>query len=119
MSDLLALTQFAVPSSLHGADAEYSIHTLSDSERLSIEDHFFSKAQKVSLDAATTAVVVPQSQTTGCDLEDFAVLIEFALGVLSLSGFQPVITVAVLNGSKCTNAIQRSYDGKQAPPNVS
>lgn len=109
MADFYALTGAPLPTALHGADAEYSIQTLSDRERLSIEDYFFKKEVKISLSPETTAVVVPQSRTANATVEDFAVLVEFALGILSVSGFQAVTIVAVLNASTCSDALQRSY----------
>lgn len=116
MADYYALTKTALPSTLHGVDGEYSIRVLTDRERLSIEDYFFSKNIKVSLDPKTTAVIVPQSQTASATMNDFAVLVEFALGILSISGFQPVMAVATLSTSNCTGALQRSYAEITEPP---
>jgi hypothetical protein len=109
MADYYALTGDELPTALHGVDGEFSIRTLSDKERLSIEDYFFRNQVKVSLNSGTTAVVIPQSQITNTSMGDFAVLVEFALGILSVSGFQPVTTVASLNASNCSEALQRSY----------
>jgi hypothetical protein len=116
MADYCALTANPLPSALCGADGDYSIRTLSDRERLSIEDYFFKKNIKLSLQPETTGVIVPQSQSAGATLEDYAVLIEFALGVLSVSGFQPVSLVATLNEPNCIDAFQRSYQEKSEPP---
>src|SRR4029077_250541 len=93
MADYYALTGNELPLALHGVDGEFSIRTLSDRERLSIEDYFFRKQVKVSLSPGTTVVVVPQNQAVNTSMEDFAVLVEFALGILSVSGFQPITTV--------------------------
>jgi hypothetical protein len=109
MADFYALTSKELPPALHGVDGEFSIRTLSDRERIAIEDYFFRKQEKVSLSSKTTAVVVPQSQAANTSTEDFAVLIEFALGILCVSGFQPITTVAVVNPSNCSDALQRSY----------
>jgi hypothetical protein len=109
MADYYALTGAPLPASLHGADAEFSIRPLTDRERLSVEDYFFSKEIKISLNPKTTAVIVPQSQTANAPMEDFAVLVEFALGILSVSGFQPITTVATFNALNCSGALQRSY----------
>lgn len=109
MADYYALTSNDLPASLQGVDGEFSIRTLSDRERLSIEDYFFRKQEKVSLGSKTTAVVVPQTLVANTSTEDFAVLVEFALGILCISGFQPITMVAVLNVSNCTEALQRSY----------
>lgn len=101
---------------MHGADADYAIRTLLERERLAIEDYFFKKDVKVALGAATTAVVVAQDQTANATMEDFAVLVEFALGMLTVSGFQPVTMVATLNASTCSDALQRSYREAHASP---
>jgi hypothetical protein len=68
-------------------------------ERLAIEDYFFKKEVNVTLSPTMTAVVVPYDQTANVTSEDFAVLIEFALAVLTVSGFEPVILVAILKGN--------------------
>lgn len=116
MPDLYALTEYTLPKALHGSDAEYSIRTLSDRERLSIEDFFFRSERKVILRPEMTAVIVPQGQTAGATMEDFAILVEFALGVLSVSGFEPVTIVAALSSSVCSDALQRSYNVTSGPP---
>ncbi len=116
MSDYYALSGAPLPAALHGADAEYSIRPLSDRERLSVEDYFFSKNFKISLNPETTAVIVPQSQTANATMEDFAVLVEFALGILTVSGFQAITTVATLNASNCSDALQRSYQKANESP---
>jgi hypothetical protein len=105
-----------LPPALHGADAQYSIRTLSDRERLAIEDCLFRKDIKIALNPATTAVIVPQNQTANATMEAFAVLVEFALGVLTVSGFQPITIVATLGGSNCTDALQRSHLETTEPP---
>jgi len=109
MAEYYAFTANPLPGALLGADAEYSIRTLSDRERLSIEDYFFRNEIKGSLDPKATAVVVPLGPAATASMEDFAVLVEFALGILSISGFQPVTTVAILNASTCSDTLQRSY----------
>lgn len=116
MADYYALTKEPLPPALHGSDAEYSIRTLSDRERLAIEDHFFSKDIKIALDPESTAVIVPQSQTANAAMEDLAILVEFALGVLTVSGFQPVTIVATLNASSCNDALRRTYLETTEPP---
>ncbi len=107
MAEFFALTGTPLPAGLHGTDADFSIRTLTDRERLAIEDYFLKKDDKTELTVATTAVVVPQNQTLGATMKDFGVLIEFALAVLTVSGFQPVTVVAALNDSKCTEALRR------------
>lgn len=110
MADLFAVTGFPLPTRLHGADGDYSIRPLSNRERLAIEDYLSKKDVKSSLSKETTAVVVPQSQTVKLASEDFAILIEFALGILSVSGFQPVAMIATLNASTCLDVLQRQAD---------
>jgi hypothetical protein len=63
MVDYYALTKEPLPAALHGSGGEYSIRTLSDRERLAIEDYFFGKDIKIALDPESTAVIVPQGQT--------------------------------------------------------
>jgi hypothetical protein len=109
LADYYALTSEPLPMALIGVDGDYSIRTLSDRERISIEDYFFRKELKVSIGSETTAVVVPQGQTASTTLEDLAILVEFALGVLSVSGFQAIRTVATVSASGCSDALQRSY----------
>lgn len=116
MADYYALTSSPLPTHLHGADGDYAIRTLSDRERLAIEDYFFRKAVKAALSPSTTAVVVPQDQTANATMEDIAVLVEFALGILTVSGFQPITMVATLNDSTCSDALQRSYREIPDPP---
>jgi hypothetical protein len=116
MADYYALTGAPSPGTLHGNDAEYSIRTLSDRERLLIEDFFFTKHIKISLNPQTTAVIVPQSQTANATMDNFAVLVEFALGILTVSGFQPITTVATLNVTNCSDVLQRTYQETSESP---
>jgi Apea-like HEPN len=115
MADHYALTKDPLPAALLGSDGDCSIRTLSDHERLAIEDYFFSKDVKITLNAETTGIIVPQNQAANATMEDFAVLVEFALGVLTVSGFQPITCVATLNASSCTDALQRSYQEPTIP----
>jgi hypothetical protein len=107
MADLFGLTAFPLPAPMHGTDGEFAIRTLSDRERLAIEDYFSQEDLKVTIAADSTAVVVPQNQVTKATMEDFAVLVECALGILSISGFQPITTVALLTTSGCSEALRR------------
>lgn len=116
MADFYALTGDPLPKALHGVDGDFSIRTLSDRERLAIEDYFASKGIKVALKPDDTAVIVPQSQTANATLEAFAVLIEFVLGILTVSGFQPITIVATLTSSSCTDAARRAYQGSVGRP---
>lgn len=105
MADYYALTAEPLPRALHGTDGPYSIRTLSDAERLTIEDYFSKKEIKVALSTGATAIVLPQSDATGASLEDIPVLIEFALGILTVSGYQAIQIVATLNATTCTGAL--------------
>jgi hypothetical protein len=116
MADYYALTRTPLPAALLGVDGEYSIRSLSDRERLAIEDFFSTKDLKLSLDAKITAVIIPQNKTANATPQDFAVLVEFALGVLTVTGFQPITTVATFNVSSCTDAFQRSYPENPETP---
>jgi hypothetical protein len=107
MAELYALTSEPLPEALHGADGSFGIRTLSDRERIAIEDHFFKTNSKIQLPPSTTAVVVAQNETDRASSEEFAVLVEFALAVLTVSGFQPVTTVATFSSTTCTEALQR------------
>ncbi len=109
MADYYALTGTPLPTALHGSDADFAIRALSERERLAIEDYFFRKNIKLVLSPLATAVVVPQTQTANATMDDLGVLVEFALAVLSVSGFVPVTIVAMLNASACTEAAQRSF----------
>ena len=80
VSDFYALTTVPLPKVLHGSDGQYSIRTLSENERLAIEDYFFSKNIKLAVSSNSTAVIVAQNQNEKASLEEFAVLVEFALG---------------------------------------
>src|SRR5205085_8599337 len=104
-----AITNTPLPETLHGTDASYAIRILLEGERLAIEDYFFSKDVKVTLIPTTTAVVVAQSQAAHATLEEFAVLVEFSLGIVTSSGFQPITMVAILNALTCSEAVQRSF----------
>ena len=69
MADIYALTKDPLPAALHGTDGEYSIRTLAERERISIEDYFSRKEIKVALSPETTAVVVPLSQISNTTIE--------------------------------------------------
>lgn len=116
MAFYYAITSNPLPAPLHGADTDYAIRTLLEWERIAIEDYFFRRDVKVAVSPSTTAVVVEQNQTANATMEDFAVLIEFALGILTVSGFQPIAMVATLNASACSDALQRSYRETLASP---
>jgi hypothetical protein len=116
MAEYYGLTASPLPAKLHGADGGYSIRTLSDRERIAIEDYFSAQGVKIALGPESTAVIVPHNQVANATMEDFAILVEFALGVLTVSGFQPLTTVAILSNSGCTDALQRSYREETEQP---
>jgi hypothetical protein len=108
MADFYALTSSPLPKKLHGTSLDCSIRRLSSPERLEIEDHFFKKSgTKTGLDHAKTAIVVSQQLAHGSNTEEFATLIEFAVAILTVSGFQPIEVAAAFNGTTCTDAIRR------------
>ena len=80
-----ALTNEPLPPAIHGTDLDCSVRTLFENERLTIEDYFFGKNVKIALSPTTTAVVVSESQTAGATMEELAVLIEFALAILTIA----------------------------------
>jgi hypothetical protein len=104
------LTDRSLPADLTGSDAEYSISFISERERIAIEDYFFSQEMRVRLSTQTTAIIVPYSSAANLTMEEFAVLIECALGILTLSGFMPIKVVAKFNDSSCSSALQRIYE---------
>lgn len=115
LDHIYALTSTPLPPSVHGRDGEVSIRTLFDTERLAIEDFFFANNSKVTLDADVTAVILPQDLAGTAALEDAALMVEFGLAVISVSGFQPVSIVAAFDGSKCIEAVPRSGGSVLAP----
>lgn len=116
MADYFAVTSTPLPIALHGADGGFAIRKLTERERLALEDRFFAGGTKLPVDREATAVMVPQSQAAGARIEDVGVLVEFALGVLSVSGFQPVSIVAVFREGACSDAIQRVVHADAADP---
>src|SRR5260370_21695366 len=108
MADYYALTSKPLPKRLLCKETDFSIRVMSQAERIAIEDYLFNKEIKITLDPATTAVVVSQSLMYGATAEDFAVLIEFALGMLTISGFLPIEMFATLGSSGCFKAFPLS-----------
>ena len=108
MVNIYALNAEPLPAALYGTDAGCSVRPLSDGERLAIEDNFFRAGEKLTVRAGATAVVIPQTQAPNTPLEDHAVFVEFALGILTVSGFQAVSIMAKLDGTHCAEAVRRS-----------
>jgi len=107
MAEYFALTGGPLPSTLFGEDSGHSIRLLSTQERLAIEDYFFSLGERITIDAATTAVVVSDNYLSKTTLGDFATLTEFALSVITITGFSSITIAATLSSNRCTSAIIR------------
>lgn len=116
VADFFGLTAFPIPTTMHGADGEFSIRALSDRERIAIEDYFSRKDVKLTLASNTTAVVVPHSHGANATTEEVATLIECALGILCASGFQPITVLATLTSATCSGASRRFYPESAAKP---
>ncbi len=107
MADYYALTREPIPKRLHGSDPDCAVRTLSDGERVAIENYFFAQNVNKTLAVGATALVVSHSLAPKATLEEVAILAEAALGILAISGFQPVAIVATFNSLSCTGAVQR------------
>jgi Apea-like HEPN len=106
MAHLYALSSIPLPEKLHGKDADCSIRPLCESDRLTIEDCFFASGANIQIGLESTAVVVSQPVTYCQSLEEYGTFIEFALALLTTSGFQPIEIVASLADASCTRAIK-------------
>jgi hypothetical protein len=115
MADLYAITEESLPRALHGTDGIITIRQLSDWEQVAIEDRLFGMGTKVSLKDRSTVVIVPHGQA-GVDLPEFAGLIEFALGIATVSGFQSITMTASFNNAKCVDALPRLFHATSLPP---
>jgi hypothetical protein len=116
MSQYFALTHKPLPAALHGADAAFEIRTLSPRERQLIEESFSDDDHRQWLAPDLTAVVVPVAETASASAEDYGVLIEFGLGVLASSGFEPVAYVATVGPNKCSEIVHRGSPREYAEP---
>jgi hypothetical protein len=92
---------------MHGVDGDFSLRAITQRERLAIEDFLSRQNAKLTLPLDSTAVVLPQSYGPNATMEELAVLVECAMGILCVSGFQPVTTVATLTPYRCTGALRR------------
>ena len=105
MPDYYAVTSDPLPKALHMGGEDFSIRTLSESERIAVEDYLLSKGgTKTALKPETTAVIVSHSSMVGATIEDVPILIEFALGILATTGFQPIAMIATFGTSDCREA---------------
>jgi hypothetical protein len=116
MADYYALTNKPLPAELVGYDGEYSIRPISETDSLAIEDYFFRKGTPINISRQATVISVPCGGESNSNMEEFAVLAECALGVLTVTGFVPLQTVAQFNGTSCTGALQRPCRSLQAGP---
>jgi hypothetical protein len=116
MADYYALTSKPLPKEVHCRNQEFSVRRMSQAERIAVEDYLFNQEIKLTLDPATTAVVVSQSLMIGATAEEFGVLMEFALGMLTISGFLPVDMVVTFGSSGRVEGLRRSIpsSGDQA-----
>jgi len=101
MTDFYALTDIPLPGNLHGKDSEACAQLLSERERLAIEDMFFAGGHRMKVKAGTTAVVTSQGLLDIKASPEYATFVEFALGLLALSGFQSVASVAHFSSDSC------------------
>ncbi len=104
-----AVTKKPLPQATQGAEAEIAIRALAADERFAIEDFFFRKDLKVSLSDHSTAVVIDDSKVEKHPiLEEIAVFAEFGLALLSVTGFEGIEIMAVLNASgDCVDSFYR------------
>jgi hypothetical protein len=107
MASYFAITEIPLPAHLFGEDTGHSIRLIADDERIATEDFFFSLGQRIRIHASTTVVIVAESHLAHGTLDEFAVLVEFALSLISTSGFPSVPIVASLSAGRCTNATLR------------
>lgn len=108
MADFVALTDPPINPPLFASEAGFGIRQLTDGERIAIEDRFFALNERIAVSPDRTAVIIPCDVIPGIEPEEAAVLLEFALGVLSLSGFTSIGIVAKFNGASCTEVLKRA-----------
>ncbi|MGA3370603.1 MAG: hypothetical protein ABSC48_02460 [Terracidiphilus sp.] len=109
------MTVDPIPERLRGAHSKCAIRPLSARERIEIEDQFFRKGDKVAVPSNATAVVALQTFSADDDPEECATLIEFALSILTVSGFHPVNVLATFTSGGCSAAELR-YSNARAQP---
>src|SRR5712671_2311811 len=101
MTEFYALTDIPLPGNLHGKDPESCARLLSERERLAIEDMFFAGGDRTKVKPGTTAVVTSHTLLDIKASPEYATFIEFALGLLALSGFHSVTSVAHFSSDSC------------------
>lgn len=104
-----AITARPLAPQIQGTNGEVVIRPLSEEERFSIEDFYFKTDRRVSIPADATAIVFDHTAVeAGANLDELATYVEFGLGILTIRGFEPIVQIALLDGSlKCTRSIER------------
>lgn len=115
--EFYALTSSPIPSGLHGRDSECAIRLLSLQERLQIEDGIMQSGSRIRLNEGCTAVVLSRPIIRDDSIEEFAILVEFALALLTVSGFLAINIAAVLKGTSVTTVLHRGF--RNGPPTPS
>ena len=107
MASYLALTGSPLPQSLFGEDEVHSIRLLTPEERIAIEDYYFDIGRKVAIGPTTTALILQDAAPGKLKLPEYVLLAEFAIAVMTASGFVPVQRGAHLSNGKCLDSIER------------
>lgn len=108
MVHLHALTSSPLPERLRGMNSGCSIRPLTPQERFEIEDQVLRRCnRRLALNIGTTSVLVPQNSTRATSTHEYAMLVEFVLSMITVSGFQPVGVVAVFSDAACTDVLHR------------
>lgn len=115
--DFYAVIIDPIPKRLLGADTKCAIRLLSSRERLEIEDRFDKQGARFQFVSEAMAVIVTQTFKADDDLEECAILIEFALAILTISGFRSVDIAAAFVDGNCVAAEHRlSVFSQSTPP---
>lgn len=105
MAELHVITFDDMPTEICGSTEEYSIRPLSTPEIVSIEDFFFSKEEATRMENNGYEIILPISSTDTKNLIEYLTLSEFALSILTVSGYYSFNIVAVFSNEKCIKAI--------------
>lgn len=95
-----------MPERLFGKDGDYAIRSLSQAERVQIEDVFFQRGSKLEISPGAAAVIVPQTRSSANQLAEHVTLVEFALGILTTRGFQQIKYIGLATTSSFTDVLQ-------------
>jgi hypothetical protein len=101
MFELYAITSDSIPKRLNGIEAGFALRSISTSEILSIEDFFFSQGQERKLAKSSSAVIFPEASKDFVALEEGAILAEFSLSLLTLSGHPSFSSIALFDKGQC------------------